>query len=69
MNDQEHRQGKPLESAVLASGQDALEAVGALAPLLRERGGETESLRRLPDATVADLRDSGLVGIMTPKRW
>ena len=55
--------------AVLASREDALERAFAVGAAARERAGETESLRRLPDATVADLRASGLLGIMTPRRW
>lgn len=62
-------QGTAFESAAIASREDALARVAALAPSLRERAAEAEALRRLPDATVSELRDSGLLGVMTPTRW
>ncbi len=40
-----------------------------LGPALRERALEAESLRRLPDATVADLRRTGLLRVWQPKRF
>lgn len=52
-----------------ATREEALRRARELAPALRARAEETEALRRLPDATVADLRSSGLVGVMTPRTW
>jgi 3-hydroxy-9,10-secoandrosta-1,3,5(10)-triene-9,17-dione monooxygenase len=40
-----------------------------LAPRLRERSGLTEELRRVPDESIAELVDSGLFGIATPRQW
>jgi 3-hydroxy-9,10-secoandrosta-1,3,5(10)-triene-9,17-dione monooxygenase len=40
------------------------EFVGRLA----SRAGEAEGLRRLPDATVADLAASGFTDLLVPKR-
>ncbi|HEV8680234.1 MAG TPA: acyl-CoA dehydrogenase family protein [Stellaceae bacterium] len=40
----------------------------ALVPVLRERAGRTEELRRMPDETIAELHDSGLFRILQPKR-
>ena len=40
----------------------------ALVPVLRERAGRTEELRRLPDETIDDLHRSGLFRILQPKR-
>ena len=40
----------------------------ALVPILRERAGRAEELRRLPDETIADLHQSGLFRILQPKR-
>ena len=40
----------------------------ALVPVLRERAGHTEDLRRLPDETVKDLHRSGLFRILQPRR-
>jgi 3-hydroxy-9,10-secoandrosta-1,3,5(10)-triene-9,17-dione monooxygenase len=40
----------------------------ALIPRLRERAPQTEELRRLPPETERDLRDTGLLRIVQPKR-
>src|SRR5712692_1519012 len=40
----------------------------ALVPVLRERAGRTEELRRLPDETIDDLHRTGLFRILQPKR-
>ena len=40
-----------------------------LVPVLRERAGRTERLRRMPPETVEDLVASGLVRVGTPERW
>ena len=53
--------------AVLTSHDEAIEVARSLKPRLRERAAEAEQLRCLPDATVADLLESGLYGIMKPK--
>ena len=54
---------------MLASHDEAMEAARALGPRLRGRIAEAEQLRRLPDETVADLMESGLCGIMKPRRF
>ena len=53
----------------LASHAEAMDAARALGPLLRARVPEAERLRRLPAATVADLLESGLCGVMQPRRF
>jgi alkylation response protein AidB-like acyl-CoA dehydrogenase len=55
--------------AVSASYDEAIERARALKPILRERVPETEQLRRLPAANVTDLLESGMYGLMTPKRF
>jgi 3-hydroxy-9,10-secoandrosta-1,3,5(10)-triene-9,17-dione monooxygenase len=40
-----------------------------LVPVLRRRAAETEKLRRLPDATVADLQESELFRLFQPARY
>ena len=40
----------------------------ALLPRLRERAAETETLRRIPDATIADLHTAGLFRMLQPRR-
>lgn len=39
----------------------------ALAPVLRDRAQETDDLRRLPDETVADIDDLGILGVGAPR--
>jgi 3-hydroxy-9,10-secoandrosta-1,3,5(10)-triene-9,17-dione monooxygenase len=53
----------------LASHAEAMDAARALGPRLRARIPEAERLRRLPDETVADLVESGLCGVMQPRRF
>lgn len=55
--------------AVPATYEEAMERARALKAVLRERVPETERLRRLPAENVADLLESGLYGVMTPKRY
>jgi 3-hydroxy-9,10-secoandrosta-1,3,5(10)-triene-9,17-dione monooxygenase len=40
-----------------------------LVPILAGRAQEAEGLRRIPDATVADLRDAGLIRIANPESF
>jgi 3-hydroxy-9,10-secoandrosta-1,3,5(10)-triene-9,17-dione monooxygenase len=40
-----------------------------LVPVLRQRAGETEKLRRLPDTTIADLQEAGLFRLFQPARY
>ncbi len=53
--------GPPDFGALLARAE-------ALLPVLRERAGPTEELRRLPDKTIEDLHNSGLFRVLQPKR-
>jgi 3-hydroxy-9,10-secoandrosta-1,3,5(10)-triene-9,17-dione monooxygenase len=55
--------------AVHETPASALAAARALGPRLRDRIAEAEELRRLPDQTAIDLLESGLCGILTPKRF
>jgi 3-hydroxy-9,10-secoandrosta-1,3,5(10)-triene-9,17-dione monooxygenase len=48
---------------------DATERARRLVPVLAQRAHETEALRRVPDETIADLRDSGLFRILQPRRY
>jgi 3-hydroxy-9,10-secoandrosta-1,3,5(10)-triene-9,17-dione monooxygenase len=50
------------EAALLAQAR-------ALAPMLRERAGEAERLRRLPDETQAEFRRAGFYRILQPARY
>jgi alkylation response protein AidB-like acyl-CoA dehydrogenase len=55
--------------AVLSSYDEALSVARELGPRLKARIPQAEQLRRLPDDTVADLLESGLCGVMKPKRF
>jgi 3-hydroxy-9,10-secoandrosta-1,3,5(10)-triene-9,17-dione monooxygenase len=58
------RNSKP---AVLDSYEAAIDRARELAPTFRGRVAETERLRRLPDESAAELIESGLAHLMTPR--
>src|SRR3546814_7139807 len=41
----------------------------AILPAIAERAQQTERDRRLPEATIQDIRDAGLNRVMQPVRW
>jgi 3-hydroxy-9,10-secoandrosta-1,3,5(10)-triene-9,17-dione monooxygenase len=41
----------------------------AMQPALAERGAEADSLRRVPDATIAAFHDAGFFRMLQPSRW
>ena len=47
---------------------DLLQRATQLVPILRARAAEAETLRRLPDESIQDLRRAGLFKLMLPKR-
>ncbi|HTT78214.1 MAG TPA: acyl-CoA dehydrogenase family protein [Stellaceae bacterium] len=57
-----HDTGDPPDFATLLARAEAL------VPVLRERAGRTEELRRVPDETIADLHQSGLFRMLQPRR-
>jgi 3-hydroxy-9,10-secoandrosta-1,3,5(10)-triene-9,17-dione monooxygenase len=57
------------QPTVLSSHDEALNAARELGPRLQSRIKQAEQLRRLPDDTVADLLESGLCGVMKPRRF
>jgi 3-hydroxy-9,10-secoandrosta-1,3,5(10)-triene-9,17-dione monooxygenase len=48
---------------------ELVERASALVPALEARAPEAEELRRVPDETVQDFKDAGLVRIGTPQRF
>ncbi|MEU3609622.1 3-hydroxy-9,10-secoandrosta-1,3,5(10)-triene-9,17-dione monooxygenase oxygenase subunit [Streptomyces sp. NPDC035033] len=48
---------------------DVLAAVRDLAPGLRERAAEAEELRRVPDASVKELEDTGFFQLLQPRAF
>lgn len=58
----------PTAAAVAVPTHDELLArVDALVPRLRERASETEEIRRIPDATMAELKAAGVFQMLAPK--
>jgi 3-hydroxy-9,10-secoandrosta-1,3,5(10)-triene-9,17-dione monooxygenase len=55
--------------AVLGSYEAAIHRAKAIAPALRARATQTEQLRRLPTESVRELLASGLLGLLTPRRF
>ena len=51
------------------SREELLRRASELVPRLAERAPEAERLRRIPDETVRDLLDAGLLRIATPDRY
>lgn len=49
--------------------QEVTERVEALLPSLRERAQEAEDLRRIPDASIKALQESGFFKLLQPKQW
>ncbi|MGE3933416.1 MAG: acyl-CoA dehydrogenase family protein [Rhodospirillaceae bacterium] len=49
--------------------QALLDRARDLVPALRARIGAADAARRLPDASIADLRGAGLLGILKPARF
>ena len=50
----------------VSTSAEVLAAVGDLLPTLRDRAQETEDLRRIPDATIAALQDTGFFRLLQP---
>ncbi len=57
----------PTTTDAVPSHDEILARVEALVPRLRERAGETEELRRIPDATMAELKAAGVFQMLAPK--
>jgi 3-hydroxy-9,10-secoandrosta-1,3,5(10)-triene-9,17-dione monooxygenase len=55
-------------AAQALSLEEALSRARELVPLLRARAAACEELRRVPDETVRDLNESGLMRLMQPRR-
>jgi 3-hydroxy-9,10-secoandrosta-1,3,5(10)-triene-9,17-dione monooxygenase len=46
-----------------------LEKAHSLVPKLRERAQETEKIRRIPEETMKELKETGLMSMLRPKRY
>ncbi|MBT7267718.1 MAG: hypothetical protein HN884_12630 [Rhodospirillaceae bacterium] len=49
--------------------EELLERAQALVPVLKERANECEKLRRIPEATIADLKSTRLVDVCKPAQY
>jgi 3-hydroxy-9,10-secoandrosta-1,3,5(10)-triene-9,17-dione monooxygenase len=49
--------------------EEILKRAEGMLPALRERAKEAEELRRLPDATVEELYENGMMRLLQPKRY
>ncbi|MCX6499453.1 MAG: acyl-CoA dehydrogenase family protein [Arthrobacter sp.] len=54
---------------VLDSREAALVAARELSTGIAQRTAATEELRSVPEASIAEIMDSGLFGVVTPRRW
>ena len=60
----------PSADAVTLLGHDEIvDRAAALVPALRERAQKAETLRRLPDETMAEVEAADLLRAMVPRRW
>ncbi|PWK66119.1 3-hydroxy-9,10-secoandrosta-1,3,5(10)-triene-9,17-dione monooxygenase [Streptomyces sp. CG 926] len=51
------------------SDEDVLDAVRALAPALRERAAEAEDRRKVPEASIKELADTGFFRLLQPRAY
>lgn len=49
--------------------EELISRTDAILPAIAERAQQTERDRRLPEATIQDIRDAGLNRVMQPVRW
>jgi alkylation response protein AidB-like acyl-CoA dehydrogenase len=59
----------PLVTTEMGSRETLLERAAAIRATLEAHAEETDRLRRLPDANVAALRESGVCRLMVPRRF
>jgi len=59
----------PLDTAAAAARAAALQRARALAPALRARAAEADAERRLPQATIDELLEAGLFGVIRPRSF
>lgn len=56
-----------LKAGALPTHDDMLVRIDALTARLRERAEETESIRRIPESTLEELKDAGAFHLLSPK--
>ena len=55
--------------AASPSPDEYLDRVRSLLPAIRQRAADTEALGRIPDQTIAELTEAGVLGGLQPRRW
>ncbi|QNE14836.1 GTP cyclohydrolase II RibA [Pseudarthrobacter sp. NBSH8] len=56
-----------MPAEIIPTHDELLARVDALIPRLRERAAETEEIRRVPEATMAELKAAGVIQMLAPK--
>ncbi|WP_395403538.1 GTP cyclohydrolase II RibA [Arthrobacter sp. UC242_113] len=56
----------PVPGGTVPSHEEMLDRIDELVPRLRDRAEETERLRRLPESTMAELKEAGVFRILAP---
>ena len=51
------------------TAQEAVQHAAAMVPRLAERAAEAERIRRIPQATIDELHETGLMRLMQPARF
>jgi 3-hydroxy-9,10-secoandrosta-1,3,5(10)-triene-9,17-dione monooxygenase len=60
---------QPTKRVARLSARQALQIASDMVPRLAQRAKQAESLRRVPQETIDELRDSGLLRLMQPARF
>ena len=58
-----------MNSETMPPREEILERARSLIPVLKQRAPETEKIRRIPDATIQDLHDTGIWKIVRPAKY
>lgn len=58
-----------ITEAIKQGNTELVEKARSFVPRLRERAKETEEIRRIPEATISELKEAGLFNILRPKMF
>ena len=58
-----------MRQGVLEINKELVDRARSLIPSLRERGEETEKYNRIPEATIQELKDNGLLKVLRPQMF
>lgn len=50
-------------------GQELVERARSFVPVLRERAAETDTIRKIPESTISELKSAGLLKILRPQMY